>query len=110
MEQEMNVDLNTFIVLISCGATVGAMLLNNKNIIKNIEDRVASYKIDMEKMITNEKRHAIELVNTRLMNTEKDIDEIFPRLRVVEDSTAKNCYGLKQLEKNCLKHKQQVNT
>ncbi len=101
----VQVDFNTLVVLVSCGATVGAMLLNNKNIIRNIEDRVASYKLDMEKMIVSEKRHAVELVNSRLGNTEKDIDEIFPRLRVVEDSTAKNCYGLKQLEKNCIKHK-----
>ena len=103
----VQVDFNTLVVLVSCGATVGAMLLNNKNIIRNIEDRVASYKIDMEKMIVSEKKHAIDLVNTRLMNTEKDIDEIFPRLRVVEDSTAKNCFGLKQLEKNCIRHKQE---
>jgi len=99
------IDLNTIIVLISCGATIGSMFLNNKVIIKNIEDRVATYKADMEKMIHTEKRHAMDLSSAYIKNIEKDVDEIFPRLRKVEDSASANCFKVSQLEKNCIKHK-----
>ena len=100
-----NLDANTVIVVVSCGVTVGSMFLNNRTIIKNLDEKIQLYKKDMEGRLKLEKEHAIALTELRLRNIEKDVDEMFPRLRSVEDCTQANSLTVHQLESNCIRHR-----
>ena len=97
-------NVNTFIVVCSSFATVGAMWLNNKNIIKNIEDKVVNFKTDMEKHIKTEKTHAMELANQRMSRVEDDLKEIKPVLETTKDGVKKNCLQIQHILQNCEKN------
>lgn len=88
----------TAVVLISLWKTTA-------NTTQNIKESLTEFKSDIRKEIQTEKRHALELANQRIGCIEKDLDEIFPRLRGTEDNLKKNCFAITQVQQNCIKHK-----
>lgn len=71
--------------------TIISVLLSNRVIVKNLNEKVDTQKVDLIKMIESEKRNALELARLRIGHVEKDVDEIYPRLRSVEIKTQRNC-------------------
>ena len=77
--------------LISFGGITYITTMINKNNVANLTSKLTEFKADIKEEITREKRHAMELAQQRIGAIEKDIDEIFPRLRTTEDGVKKNC-------------------
>lgn len=89
----------TAVVLISLWKTTNSTT-------QSVKESLAEFKTDIRKEIQTEKRHALELANQRIGCIEKDVDEIFPRLRGTEDNLKKNCFAITQVQQNCVKHKE----
>lgn len=105
----LSLDINTIVVVVSCGVTVGSMILNNRTIIRNLDEKIQLYKTDMEGRLKMEKEHAISLAEVRFRSIEKDVDEMFPRLRATEDSTQANSLTIHQIHANCIRHRLKTN-
>jgi hypothetical protein len=73
----------------------------------DIKESLNIFRSDLREEIVKEKRHAMEVANLRIEPISKDVDEIWPRLRTVEESSNKNCYALTTMQKNCLKHQRE---
>ena len=99
----MQIELNTLISLGSALVVITSSIVVSKVMIGNIKESLTEFKIWTKEHIKSEKNHAMELANQRIGNIEADIDEMFPRLRTVEDSAKKNCLCLAQLQKDCNK-------
>jgi len=100
----MTLDQSTVISLCSSGVVVIAMWMNNKTIISNLKEQLVEFKSDIKLDIQKEKKHAMELAEQRLGAVEKDVDEIFPRLRLAEENVQKNCIILTNMKQACEKN------
>lgn len=72
---------------------------------QNTKESLAEFKVAVDKEIQKEKRHALELASQRIGSIEKDVDEMWPKIREVEDISKKNCFNLTAMQKNCMLHK-----
>lgn len=68
-----------------------------------VKEEIQGVKSEVKAEIQSEKNHAMEMARQRMGTIEKDVNEIFPRLRKVEDDSSKNCFGLVQIQKRCEK-------
>lgn len=100
-------DQASIISICSAGAVIIATLKINSNTIQNLKDSLSEFKCDIKEEIGKEKRHAMELASQRIGNIEKDVDEIFPRLRTAEDNVKKNCFVVSSMQKNCIRHQEE---
>jgi uncharacterized protein YciU (UPF0263 family) len=100
----MQLDQSTVISLCSSGVVVVAMWMNNKTIISNLKEQLAEFKSDIKIDVQKEKKHAMELAEQRIGSVEKDVDEIFPRLRIAEENVQKNCIVLSNMKQACEKN------
>ena len=69
----------------------------NKTNVENLEKSLNEFKINIKETIKTEKDHALEIGKQKIASVEKDVDEIFPRLRTAEANTQKNCIVLTKL-------------
>ena len=65
--------------------TVVSMWKINSNTISSMEKTIEGNYKNLKETINTEKRHAMELAEQRIGSVEKDVDEIFPRLRAAEN-------------------------
>lgn len=85
----------------SASVMIYATVAVNRENIKNVKESLMEFKADIKDEISKEKKHAMELANQRIGTIEKDVDEMWPRLRNVEDSAKKNCIVVTQIQKDC---------
>ena len=71
-----------------------------KSNVQNLKESLTEFKATIKETIKTEKDHALELGRTRIVAVEKDVSEIFPRLRSAEDAGQKNCIVLSKLLKD----------
>lgn len=90
--------------MITAGLVIYATIKVSENNIKNLKESLAEFKTDIKSEITKEKSHAMELAGQRMRTIEKDLDEIWPRFKIVEDTVNKNCYVLTTIQNNCIRH------
>lgn len=74
-------------------------IMVNKTNVENLEKSLNEFKINIKETIKTEKDHALEIGKQKISAVEKDVDEIFPRLRTAEANTQKNCLLLTNLLK-----------
>ncbi len=98
-------ELSAWIQLGTTAVILGTLWNTTKNTTKNIKESLCEFKVDIRREIATEKEHALELARQRINNIEKDVDEMFPRVRAIEDSVKKNCYAVKEIQTNCIRHK-----
>lgn len=101
-------DTSSVISLCSAGIVIISMWKANSIIIQNFKESLSEFKTDIRGEISKEKEHAMELARQRMSNIEKDVDEIFPRLRATEDKIKKNCFTVDQMQKTCKAHKREI--
>jgi hypothetical protein len=82
---------------LSAVAVIYTTVVINRENIKNLKSSLIEFKADIRSDIEKEKKHAMELAHQRITSIEKDVDEIFPRLRTAEDLGNKNCHVLTKL-------------
>lgn len=104
------IDSSSLISMGSAGVVVVSLWMTNKYIMSNLQESLAEFKKDIKDEIKKEKSHAMELASQRLTTIEKDVDEIFPRLRKAEDNVNKNCYAITTMQQNCIRHKSEPKT
>lgn len=85
----------------SAGIVIYATVAVNKENIKNVKESLMEFKSDIKEEIAKEKKHAMELASQRIGSIEKDVDEMWPRLRRAEDNVQKNCLVVTQIQKDC---------
>lgn len=73
---------------------------------QDMKDSVGTLRVEVKEEIHREKKNALELSNQRIGTVEKDVDEIWPRLREAEDTGKKNCFNLMNMQKNCKLHRE----
>jgi len=91
--------------MVSGSAIIWTTVVISRENVKNLKESLAEFKIDIHLAIDKEKRHAMAMAQQRMGTIEKDVDEIFPRLRKTESDSQKNCFALTEVMKNCIKHK-----
>jgi hypothetical protein len=72
-------------------------IMVNKTNVLNLKESLNEFKVNIKETIKTEKDHALEIGKQRIISVEKDVDEIFPRLRTAEQNTQKNCIVLTKL-------------
>ena len=82
---------------LSAVAIIYTTVIISRENIKNLKESLTEFKAEVKEDISKEKRHAMELAQQRLISIEKDVDEIFPRLRTAEDLGNKNCLVVTKL-------------
>lgn len=95
--------------LISIASAIAVIAFNwgtSRSTVQNTKESLSEFKSDIKEEIQREKKHALELAQQRICSIEKDVDEIFPRLRATEDSMKKNCFEISGIQKNCKLHKE----
>lgn len=95
--------------LISIASAIAVIAFNwgiSRSTVQNTKESLSEFKSDIKEEIQREKRHALELAAQRIGSVEKDVDEMWPRLREAEDIGKKNCYNLTSMQKNCKLHKE----
>jgi len=98
-------EISAWIQIGTTAVILGTLWNTTKNTTKSIKESLSEFKVDIRREIATEKEHALELARQRINNIEKDVDEMFPRVRAVEDSVKKNCYAVKEIQANCVRHK-----
>jgi len=99
------IDQSSLISIASAIAVIAFNYGTSRSTVQNTKDSLSEFKVDIKEEIQKEKRHALELANQRIGAVEKDVDEIWPRLREAEDTGKKNCFNLTNMQKNCKLHK-----
>jgi ribosome-associated translation inhibitor RaiA len=101
------IDQASIISLCSAGVVVVSMWKINTYTIQNLKESLKEFKTDVHVEIEKEKAHAMELAGQRFKSIEKNVDEIFPRLRNNEDKTKHNCFAVESIQKSCIKHREE---
>lgn len=95
------IDQSTLVSAVSSAITgivvIVANIVVNKNNVTHLKESLSEFKINIKEIIHTEKSHALELGKARIVAVEKDVQEIFPRLRTAEDAGQKNCIVLTKL-------------
>ena len=94
--------------LITIASAIAMIAFNygfSKSTVQTTKESLSEFKTDVKEEIQKEKRHALELASQRIGSVEKDVDEMWPRLREAEDIGKKNCFNLTSMQKNCKLHK-----
>ena len=78
--------------LISIGSAIAVIAYNYgmlRTMNQNIEKSFSEFKTNIEKEMEKEKVHVSELNQQRFGSIEKDVDEMFSRIRKAEESLGK---------------------
>lgn len=100
-------DQSSVISICSAVAVVVTNVIVTRSGLQNLKEQFMEFKGDIKTHIKTEKSHAMGMADTRIVSIEKDIDEIFPRLRSVEDSVRKNCFAITFVQQMCVRHKKE---
>jgi hypothetical protein len=100
----MQLDTSSLISLGSALVVVSSTIAVSRVMILNMKESLEEFKTWTREHIRTEKNHAMTIAEQRIVNIEKDVNEIFPRLRKVEDRTGENSICIKQIKKDCEKN------
>lgn len=100
---------SSIIAIVSGLSVIVSNIAINKAGLKSLKESLSEFKVEIKGEIKTEKNHAMQLADQRIGEIEKDVNEIFPRLRNAESKSDKNCIVVTQLQKDCLrKHKEAI--